>query len=153
MFSRRSAAATLVRKLVTLEYRCHGDLDGALRRLANKTEVSFASWRRWWHASTEGEVEMLPGTYTKLIDSYRIECACQRAVLLKEQLWAVDLIAQELNLSPATPWGGLSLAGKKGAGDERACEQAAGKAAAAEPSVAQEAEAELVRRRTGAAAP
>jgi len=78
-------AAEIARRLIEIEYRGHGDLVGALRRLEGKTGISYWTWLDWRNCgSRPSAAGVLTSTWNKLVTAYQIECARQITLFEKE---------------------------------------------------------------------
>ena len=80
--SRNSLAEDIAHKLIQLEYRGFGDLEGALHRLATRTGISYQLWKRWWHRSSEGDV--LPTQWEMLLAVWQMETRRQARLFAQE---------------------------------------------------------------------
>ena len=92
-----AAAARIGKRLIEIEYRGHGDLDGAMYRLQSKTGISYWTWKTWW--SREPAQGVLPSTWRRLVSWYEIECARQKR-LFEEELSEAKALGRDETTDP-----------------------------------------------------
>ena len=90
-------AARIARRLIELEYRGPGDLEGAMYRLEAKTGISYWSWWHWRHRHPPEGV--LRDTWDRLTDWYKIACAVQKKRFEEELEEAQALAGNETHTS------------------------------------------------------
>ena len=88
-------AASIGRRMVEIEYRGHGDLDGAMYRLEAKTGISYWTWWAWRNRPPTKDV--LRATWERLIAAYQIECSRQKRQFEEELAEAQALGRDETN--------------------------------------------------------
>jgi hypothetical protein len=91
-------AARIGRRLIEIEYRGHGDLEAAMRRLEAKTGLSYWNWKAWWNAQSRPVPQgVLSETWERLVTFYRFECARQKRRFEEELAEAQALGRDETN--------------------------------------------------------
>lgn len=88
-------AARIGRRLIELEYRGPGDMDGAMHRLEAKTGISYWTWRHW--RNREPSEGVLQETWERLTAWYAIEVARQKRKFEEELAEAKALGRDENN--------------------------------------------------------
>jgi hypothetical protein len=79
------AAAKIGRRLVEMECRGRGDLDGAFHRLAVRTGIGHRHWRDWWHWQSTAQPErVLARTWNALVIAYHLECTRLARAIIQE---------------------------------------------------------------------
>jgi hypothetical protein len=73
--SRGEIAAIIGHRLVEIELRGNGDLNGAITRLKNSTGIPFWTWKGWWAWQSRPQPkEVLDTTWERLMDAYQLLC-------------------------------------------------------------------------------